>query len=165
MSSSRVGAHVGNEIELTALAGHVAQRWRTAGVASLIAGLRGDLGAGKTTWVRAMLRGLGYAGRVPSPTYTLLEEYDLGGLHLVHLDLYRLGGDAELEALGIRDWLERPGVWTLAEWPERAAHYLAHVDIVITLEMPGGTGRRVELEARTETGRGLLASVSDLFSS
>lgn len=155
-----------DETALTLLAGTVAQRWRAVGVASIIAGLRGELGAGKTTWVRAMLRGLGYTGRVPSPTYTLLEEYDLSGLTVVHLDLYRLEGDAELEAIGARDWLERPGVWTLAEWPERSPRYLDRADFMIGFGMAGGgAGRSLALEARTASGAALLEAIFDLLSS
>jgi tRNA threonylcarbamoyladenosine biosynthesis protein TsaE len=154
-----------DETALTALAEAVAQRWRQRGVASIVAGLRGDLGAGKTTWVRAMLRGLGYTGRVPSPTYTLLEEYALRDLTLVHLDLYRLDGDAELEAIGARDWLERPGVWTLAEWPERAPRYLERADLLIDFGMPGGARRTLSCMAQTETGATLCTAISDLLSS
>ena len=81
-----------SEPELIDFAGKVAARARARKRWPLVVGLRGELGAGKTTWVRALLRGLGYAGRVPSPTYTLLEHYPVGRLTVVHLDLYRLSG-------------------------------------------------------------------------
>ena len=151
------------ESALAALAGELARRWQSARVETLLAGLRGELGAGKTTFVRAMLRGLGYAGRVPSPTYTLLEEYSLGGLRFVHLDLYRLGDEAELEALGVRDWLGRAGGWTFVEWPERSPKLATLADLLIALEIADGHTRSVELVIRTD--RGLFDAVCDLFSS
>jgi tRNA threonylcarbamoyladenosine biosynthesis protein TsaE len=118
----------------------------------LVVGLRGDLGSGKTTWARAMLRGLGYGGRVPSPTYTLLEHYSLDGLDIVHLDLYRLTGDAELENLGLRDWLAEPATWLLVEWPERAPQLAAQCDLTLTFVEPGEGGRAVTFAAGTAAG-------------
>ena len=165
MSAARRIARVTDEDALTALASRVARRWQAAGVESIVVGLRGELGAGKTTFVRALLRGLGYTGRVPSPTYTLLEEYVVSGWTVVHLDLYRLAGDAELEALGIRDWLERSGDWVLAEWPERSPRLLAAVDLGIELEMPGGTVRELVIVAATPAGEALVGAISDLLSS
>jgi tRNA threonylcarbamoyladenosine biosynthesis protein TsaE len=117
-----------SEDALKGLAGTIGRAWAAApGVGALLVGLEGDLGAGKTTWVRGMLEGLGYTGRVPSPTYTLLEHYTFDGLDVVHVDLYRLGaGEAdpdargEVEALGLRDWLDRDRCWLLVEWPRRS---------------------------------------------
>lgn len=80
--------------------------------------LQGDLGTGKTTLVRGVLRGLGYTGPVRSPTYTLLEPYELEDMRLYHLDLYRLCGPEELEYLGLRDLLDDRSL-LLVEWPER----------------------------------------------
>lgn len=148
------------EAELIEAAGMFAARWRAAGVESLRVGLAGDLGAGKTTWVRALLRGLGHEGPVPSPTYTLVETYPLTGLTVVHVDLYRLADAEELEYLGLRDWLAEPRVWLLVEWPERAPALVAGTDLTIRLELAGATGRRVGLEAGSETGRGCLRAIS-----
>ena len=109
MGESNLTAELDSEPTLNGLAGEFARTLAAARAWPLVIGLRGDLGSGKTTWVRAMLRGLGYAGRVPSPTYTLLEQYTCGELSVVHLDLYRLRSGEELENLGLRDWLaERP---------------------------------------------------------
>jgi tRNA threonylcarbamoyladenosine biosynthesis protein TsaE len=116
--------------------------------------LHGDLGAGKTTLVRGFLRGLGFAGAVTSPTYTLVEPYSPDGENVYHFDLYRLGDPDELEYLGARDYFDGSGV-TLIEWPERAEGALASPDLHVSIEY-AGTGRRVELEAATERGRAML---------
>jgi tRNA threonylcarbamoyladenosine biosynthesis protein TsaE len=94
--------------------------------------LSGDLGAGKTTWTRGFLAACGVTAVVRSPTYTLLELYDLGAVHAVHLDLYRLRDESELEALGLRDWAQ-PGYLWLIEWPDRAAGRLPAPDLRVTL--------------------------------
>ncbi len=104
--------------------------------------LYGDLGAGKTTLVRGMLRGLGYAGAVPSPTYTLMETYATAAFEVVHMDLYRLIEAGELEMLGIRDFLGE--CLCLVEWPERGAGVLPPPDIEITIT-GGGDGRQVSV--------------------
>jgi tRNA threonylcarbamoyladenosine biosynthesis protein TsaE len=138
----------------------------------LLVGLSGELGAGKTTWVRGMLRGLGYAGRVPSPTYTLLEYYEVGALTVVHLDLYRLGEARELEFLGLRDWLAQESIWLLAEWPERGGAFAESLDLRLRLEIEGEArgggapapdpagahdeGRQLELRGASARGRAAL---------
>lgn len=109
--------------------------------------LHGPLGAGKTTLARGLLRALGVRGAIRSPTYTLLEPYEIGGgppgRSLVHLDLYRLGGGHELEPLGLRDYPPER-CWWLVEWPERAATRLPPADLSITLAH-AGEGRSAEL--------------------
>ncbi|HEY9183209.1 MAG TPA: tRNA (adenosine(37)-N6)-threonylcarbamoyltransferase complex ATPase subunit type 1 TsaE [Gammaproteobacteria bacterium] len=158
MGESCLARVVDTEAALAELAGFVARTWRQSGLHPLVVGLSGALGSGKTTWVRAMLRGLGYRGRVPSPTYTLLEHYSCDGLTLVHLDLYRLGGDAELENLGLRDWLGDPSSWILVEWPERALELARRCDLNIAFEEAGG-GRRIVFEAVTQPGIEALTPV------
>ncbi len=101
----------------------------------------GELGAGKTTLVRAILRGLGHDGEVPSPTFTLLEPYRIGDLDVIHADLYRVRDSEELEMLGMRDYLgER---LCLVEWPERARDWLPEPDWWIHLSGSGGASRTV----------------------
>lgn len=105
--------------------------------------LHGDLGAGKTTLVRGLLRGLGHQGAVRSPTYTLIEPYETGEQHIYHLDLYRLGDPEELEYLGLRDLLDGEGL-LLVEWPERGAGVLPEPELIIEIEH-APPGRRLRL--------------------
>jgi tRNA threonylcarbamoyladenosine biosynthesis protein TsaE len=114
--------------------------------------LHGDLGAGKTTLVRGLLRALGHAGRVPSPTYTLVEPYELGRLSLKHMDLYRIADPEELAYLGVRDM----GGAVLIEWPERGAHFLPEPDLDCRLSV-AAPGRVLEAEGRTALGREMAA--------
>jgi len=152
MGEPELTQNLRSEAELIDLAGQFARRLRSAGCRPLMIGLAGTLGSGKTTWARAMLRGLDYRGRVPSPTYTLLEEYELGDLTLVHLDLYRLTGDADLENLGLRDWLADPDTWVVLEWPERAPALAKRCDLVLEFADAGDDARRVSLRGTSRAG-------------
>lgn len=145
------------EAALCESAERAAVRWLESRVSPLLVGLEGGLGAGKTTWVRAMLRGLGYSARVPSPTFTLLEHYEIGALTVVHLDLYRLADAGELEFLGIRDWLEQPNVWLLVEWPERGGRFAETVDLTLGLDILPDERRRLTPVARTAAGREVVS--------
>ncbi len=120
----------------------------------LIVYLEGDLGTGKTTLTRGVLTGLGHRGAARSPTYTLLEPYDLALGHLYHLDLYRLGDPEELEYLGLRDLLADESVW-MVEWPERGFGILPPSDLRITIAYVSD-GRRLDLSATTPAGRAVL---------
>jgi len=124
--------------------------------------LQGGLGAGKTTLVRGFLRALGYGGRVPSPTYTLVEPYDIGGRRILHVDLYRLSDPAELEYLGFRDSLSGDTT-ALVEWPERAGGILDDPDLGIVMHL-AGEGRTAGLEAGSPRGRVLLARLAEALS-
>ena len=141
-----------SEAELIDSAGQFARGLRASGARPLVMALAGELGSGKTTWARAMLRGLGYPGRVPSPTYTLLEQYEVGDLTVVHLDLYRLRGDAELENLGLRDWLAHPHTWVVLEWPERAPRLAQRCDLLLEFAHTGADCRRVTISGATRAG-------------
>src|SRR5688572_30872143 len=98
--------------------------------------LRGDLGAGKTTLARGLLRGLGHAGRVKSPTYTLVEPYELSSLHCYHFDFYRLKDRSEWEERGFREYFN-PAALCVVEWPERAAGLLLPPDLEVSLLFDG----------------------------
>lgn len=117
--------------------------------------LRGNLGAGKTTFVRGCLRAAGHAGAVKSPTFTLVEEYALaGGVALYHFDLYRVNDPEELEWMGLRDYL-RPDALCFVEWPERGAGYLPTPDLDLALSIEGA-GRKLAIGARTPAGEAIL---------
>ena len=132
-----------DEAELMSVAASLAQQWVDAGRSSLSVGLAGDLGAGKTTWVRGMLRGLGHTGRVPSPTFTLVEPYSLANLSILHVDLYRLvDAERELDALGLRDAIGAPDTWVLIEWPERWSGFSGLADVQVSLAIEDA-GRRL----------------------
>lgn len=125
--------------------------------------LRGELGAGKTTLVRGLLRGLGHEGRVRSPTYTLIEPYRLRGRDVLHLDLYRLADPGELEYLGLSDLLTAESV-ALVEWPERGGGLLPAPDLVIELGFPAAAagadpGRTVDLTASEPAGQALVEAL------
>lgn len=121
--------------------------------------LRGDLGAGKTTLVRALLHALNYTGRVKSPTYTLLEQYEAGGLHLRHFDLYRFQDETEWEAAGFRDEFDGRNV-CLIEWPGKAHGLIPQADMEITFEiLPNG--RNLAIHTNTHTGSECLKSLPD----
>jgi tRNA threonylcarbamoyladenosine biosynthesis protein TsaE len=120
--------------------------------------LQGNLGAGKTTLVRGLMRGLGFTGKVKSPTYTLVEPYVISGLYLYHFDLYRFADPEEWDAAGFRDYFNTQSV-CLVEWPERAGGLLPRPDIDIHLAAHG-VGRRAELHAGTAIGKQCLERLS-----
>lgn len=125
----------------------------------LVIYLHGDLGAGKTTLVRELLRALGHRGRVKSPSYTLLEQYEVAGLNLRHFDLYRFRDAEEWEAAGFRDEFDGRNV-CLIEWPEKAQDLLPQEDITVAFEiLPAG--RNITLTASTPTGRQCLGKLQN----
>ena len=118
--------------------------------AGLVIWLRGDLGAGKTTLVRALLHGLGYQGRVKSPTYTLVEPYQAGEFEVRHFDLYRFQDENEWEAAGFRDEFDGRNL-CLVEWPEMAKGLVPQADIEIDLQILEN-GRAARLRTFSELG-------------
>jgi tRNA threonylcarbamoyladenosine biosynthesis protein TsaE len=108
--------------------------------------LEGDLGSGKSTLARALLHGLGFDGTVPSPTYTLVEPYDVQGRTVYHIDLYRISGESELPFLG---WTDLRDGLMLIEWPERVPGLHGQADLVIRLDF-AGEGRNARITAMTE---------------
>lgn len=121
--------------------------------------LKGDLGAGKTTLARGFLRGVGYTGAVKSPTYTLIEPYEINDKNYYHLDLYRLADPDELEFLGLRDLLNEQAV-LLVEWPEQGGDALPLPDLLITIIYKEG-GRELSIDAQTSGGERMLESLKD----
>ena len=120
--------------------------------------LNGELGAGKTTLVRGYLQALGYKGAVKSPTYTLIEPYEVAGRRLLHLDIYRLADPLELEALAIRDELD-PDNTLLVEWPQRAQGYLGEPDIEINL-LYSGDSRQARIVAKVSLASQIAKVIS-----
>lgn len=123
--------------------------------------LTGDLGAGKTTLVRALLKALGYSGHVKSPTYTLLEHYEIGGLHLLHFDLYRFDSSDEWKQAGFRDEFDQRNI-CLIEWPEKAQGLVPAADIIIAFEILPGS-RNLKIRAPTQSGRKCLKYLQHWF--
>ena len=120
--------------------------------APLVLYLRGDLGAGKTTFARGFIRALGHSGRVKSPTFSLQESYIIENTILFHFDLYRIQDPGELEFIGIRDASGEADSICLIEWPERGEGAIPKADIELAFRH-AGEGRQVDLHGRSEKGR------------
>ncbi|MFC4728604.1 tRNA (adenosine(37)-N6)-threonylcarbamoyltransferase complex ATPase subunit type 1 TsaE [Coralloluteibacterium thermophilus] len=143
------------DAEATAALGATLARHRPA---RAVVHLEGDLGAGKSTLARALLRALGVTGTIRSPTYTLVERYPLeGGDEAAHLDLYRIGDAGELDFLGLDELAGQAGLW-LVEWPERGAAALPAPDLAVALRLHGD-GRMARLAALSPAGADWLARV------
>ena len=113
--------------------------------------LSGELGAGKTTLARGILRAMGHAGRVKSPSFTLVEPYNLSRLYLYHFDFYRFTDPLEADDAGFREYFN-PDAVCLVEWPEKAAEMLPRADLQVELKA-AGSGRLAEIGSGTEAGR------------
>ena len=143
--------------EATVAAGQaLAAAMRALEINQLIIFLVGDLGAGKTTFARGFLHGWGHSGRVPSPTYTIIEPYEFDSVEVYHIDLYRLTDPGETDDLGLAE-LPGPGVVMLVEWPERAGDRLPGPDLTVALQVAGDDRRDIEYKASSATGKRVLA--------
>lgn len=123
--------------------------------------LEGELGSGKSTFARALLRAYGHEGAVPSPTYTLVEPYSLPGFDVYHIDLYRIADDGELEFLG---WSDLDNGLRLVEWPARVPDLYAGSDLLVSLSY-AEEGRLAELSASSERGEELIRNLPDYSTS
>jgi tRNA threonylcarbamoyladenosine biosynthesis protein TsaE len=149
--------NVPDETAVADLAGSFARSVRPP----LVIFLQGDLGAGKTTFARALIRALGYEGYVKSPTYGLLESYQVGGLNILHLDLYRIEDPEELDFLALRDLFDDRTL-LLVEWPDRGLYHLPEPDLLLNFEETAET-RTIACYELSEPGRELGGKVkSDL---
>ncbi|MDO5638722.1 MAG: tRNA (adenosine(37)-N6)-threonylcarbamoyltransferase complex ATPase subunit type 1 TsaE [Neisseria sp.] len=125
--------------------------WAASLGAPLVVYLSGDLGAGKTTFTRGLLRGLGHSGAVKSPTYAIVESYPLAALTLHHFDLYRFGSPEEWEDAGLDELFDDNSV-CLIEWPQQAAGFVPPADLTVALGH-AETGRMCTLTAHTHQGK------------
>ncbi|MGE8152312.1 tRNA (adenosine(37)-N6)-threonylcarbamoyltransferase complex ATPase subunit type 1 TsaE [Pseudomonas vancouverensis] len=120
--------------------------------------LEGNLGMGKTTLSRGIIRGLGHVGAVKSPTFTLVEPYEIGDVRAFHFDLYRLVDPEELEFLGIRDYFEDDAL-CLIEWPDKGAGFLPKPDLTITIS-PHNSGRSLKILPQGSRGEAWCAALA-----
>ena len=151
---SVVTLHIEGEEAMLALGARLAAL--TEGRGTLY--LHGDLGAGKTTLSRGIIRGLGHVGAVKSPTFTLVEPYEIATCKVFHFDLYRLADPEELEFMGIRDYFEDDAV-CLIEWPERGVGVLPKADLDITIAAQAGA-RSLSLRPQGARGESWCAALA-----
>ncbi len=120
--------------------------------------LQGDLGAGKTTLARGILRGLGYTQSIKSPTYTIVEPYQENGVLLYHFDLYRINDPFELMDIGLTDYLSADAI-LLVEWPQKASVLLPEPTLVCELALSSDTTRHVVFKAHNSRGVSILSAL------
>ncbi|MQU66436.1 tRNA (adenosine(37)-N6)-threonylcarbamoyltransferase complex ATPase subunit type 1 TsaE [Pseudomonas sp. FSL R10-1350] len=151
---SELTLHLADEEAMVAFGGQLARITQGHGLIFL----EGDLGAGKTTLSRGIIRGLGHTGAVKSPTFTLVEPYEIGDIRAFHFDLYRLVDPEELEFMGIRDYFDEDAL-CLIEWPQQGAGFLPKADLTITIR-PHNTGRALTLSPQGSRGEAWCAAVA-----
>lgn len=151
---SELTLHLADEEAMVAFGGQLARITQGHGLIFL----EGDLGAGKTTLSRGIIRGLGHTGAVKSPTFTLVEPYEIGDIRAYHFDLYRLVDPEELEYMGIRDYFDEDAL-CLIEWPQQGAGFLPKADLTITIR-PHNTGRALTLSPQGSRGEAWCAAVA-----
>ena len=128
---------------------------------ALVVYLNGDLGAGKTTLTRGFVRGMGHKGNVKSPTYTLVEPYELADWRVYHFDLYRLADAEELEYMGIRDYFN-DDCCCFIEWPEKGARLLAKADLIINIAYQDEQ-RIIKLQAESDHGEQVIQALAHII--
>lgn len=151
---SEVTLFIADEEAMVALGKSIAEI--TGGVGLIF--LQGDLGAGKTTLSRGIIRGLGHSGAVKSPTFTLVEPYEIGEVRAFHFDLYRLVDPEELEYMGIRDYFDGDAL-CLIEWPDKGTGFLPKPDLTITIS-PQADGRSLNLLPQGSRGEAWCAALA-----
>ncbi|WP_460154162.1 tRNA (adenosine(37)-N6)-threonylcarbamoyltransferase complex ATPase subunit type 1 TsaE [Pseudomonas sp. S2_B07] len=151
---SEVTLYLADEEAMTAFGTRIAKITEGHGLIFL----EGDLGAGKTTLSRGIIRGLGHEGAVKSPTFTLVEPYEIGDIRAFHFDLYRLVDPEELEYLGIRDYFDDDAL-CLIEWPDKGAGFLPKPDLTITIS-PQDSGRSLKILSRGSRGETWCAALA-----
>lgn len=124
-------------------------------ITPLVCVFSGDMGAGKTTFIRAMLRELGITSAIKSPTFSLVESYERNDLQIHHFDLYRITEESELDYIGFRDYFAQNTLCCI-EWPERAPLSLLNIDLHVTLEV-SDCGRQMIIAARSAVGKQVLS--------
>lgn len=139
----------------------VAVRFSRMLSAPLVLGFTGEIGAGKTAFIRAMLRALGVVGAIKSPTFALVESYHIKNLQIHHFDLYRIQDESELEYIGFRDYFTSTSICCI-EWSERLEKGFDFIDIQLTLSMKE-TGRSLHLDAISPKGCDVLSSLSTIL--
>ncbi|MCS5707546.1 tRNA (adenosine(37)-N6)-threonylcarbamoyltransferase complex ATPase subunit type 1 TsaE [Candidatus Berkiella cookevillensis] len=145
------------EANVLALAKMLVLALQEKNINSLVIFLKGDLGAGKTTFTRGFLNGLAFNGTVKSPTYTLVEPYELQGQQLYHMDLYRLQDEVALEEMGIAEYFQEEAYF-LIEWPLENSRILPQPDWVICFHMMA-KGRKLNIQAMSEKGNVALQNI------
>lgn len=158
LGGDRQSAVLHNEADTIAFGGLLAKASQGAGVIFL----NGDLGMGKTTMCRGVLGALGHSGRVKSPTYTLVEPYELTTGMVYHFDLYRLGDPEELEFMGIRDYLDESAL-VIIEWPDKGKGILPDADIEVSFDMQD-MGRIVRWKGNTTHGKSIAMRLTESLS-
>ncbi|WP_085582900.1 MULTISPECIES: tRNA (adenosine(37)-N6)-threonylcarbamoyltransferase complex ATPase subunit type 1 TsaE [unclassified Pseudomonas] len=151
---SEVTLYLADEQAMTDFGARIARITGGHGLIFLV----GDLGMGKTTLSRGLIRGLGHQGAVKSPTFTLVEPYEIGDIRAFHFDLYRLVDPEELEFLGIRDYFEDDAL-CLIEWPDKGAGFLPKPDLTITIS-PQDSGRSLTILSQGSRGEAWCAALA-----